>query len=139
MIAICSAYGMLYNLKILFTCSLKFFLSSLHLSSASRLNVGCFIMGLPSLGPAFCVLSAPATVMACIAALVSSVTACAIASLVFVCSISIIYVTGTKMGLEMKQRHFILSVKWLIGMDAGRYADDCQQFVCTCAVVFLPK
>ena len=29
--------------------------------------------------------------------------------------------------------------KWLIGVDAGRYADDHCQFVCACAVVFLPK
>ena len=32
-----------------------------------------------------------------------------------------------------------LRFKWLIGVDAGRYADDHQQFVCTCAVVFPPK
>ena len=30
-------------------------------------------------------------------------------------------------------------LKWLIGMDAGGYADDRQQFVCTCTVVFPPK
>ena len=29
--------------------------------------------------------------------------------------------------------------KWLIGMDAGRYADDCRWFICACTVVFLPK
>ena len=29
--------------------------------------------------------------------------------------------------------------KWLIGMDTGRYADDCWQFVSACAVVFPPK
>ena len=29
--------------------------------------------------------------------------------------------------------------KWLIGVDAGGYADDCRQFVCTCTVVFPPK
>ena len=30
-------------------------------------------------------------------------------------------------------------LKWLIGVDAGRYADDCWWIVCTCAVVFPPK
>ena len=74
---------MLYNLKILFTSSLKF-LSSLYLSSASLLNVGCFFKGPPSLSPPFCVLSAPATAMSCIAALVALDTTCAIASSVFV-------------------------------------------------------
>ena len=83
MIAICSACGMLYNLRILFNSSLKF-LSSLYLSSASQLNVGFFIMGLPSLGPTFCILSALATAMACTSALVASASACTIATLVFV-------------------------------------------------------
>ena len=32
-----------------------------------------------------------------------------------------------------------IQYKWLIGMDAGGYADDCQQFICTCAVVLPPK
>ena len=45
--------------------------------------MGCFIIGLPSLGPTFCVLSAPATAMACNAALVASATACAIVHLPF--------------------------------------------------------
>ena len=27
-------------------------------------------------------------------------------------------------------------LKWLIGVDAGRYADDCQWIICTCTVVF---
>ena len=43
------------------------------------------------------------------------------------------------MGSEMKRRHFILLVKRLIGVDAGRYADNHWWFICTCAVVFLPK
>ena len=30
-------------------------------------------------------------------------------------------------------------LKWLIGMDAGRYADTCRRIVCACAVVFPPK
>ena len=64
------------------------FLSSLHLSSTSQLNMGCSIMGLPGLGTAFCVLSAPATTMTCIAVLVTSATACANASLVFVSSLA---------------------------------------------------
>ena len=89
MSAICSACAMLCNLKILFTSGLTF-LSSLYLSSASLFNVGCLIMGLPSLGPAFCFLSALATGMACIAALVASATAFAIASLVFICSLATI-------------------------------------------------
>ena len=40
-------------------------------------------MDLPSVGPTFCVLSALATAIACIAALVVSATASAIASLAF--------------------------------------------------------
>ena len=44
-----------------------------------------------------------------------------------------------KMGSETKRRHFVLLVKWLIGMDASGYADDHWQFVCTCAVVFPQK
>ena len=89
MIAICFACGMLYNLKILFFSSLKF-LSSLYLSSVSQLNVGCFLMGPPSLGPAFCVLSALTIAMTYIVALVASATACTIASLVLVCSLAIV-------------------------------------------------
>ena len=30
-------------------------------------------------------------------------------------------------------------LKQLIGMDASRYADDCQWFVCACVVVFPAK
>ena len=30
-------------------------------------------------------------------------------------------------------------LKWLIGVDAGRYTDNRQWFICTCAVVFPPK
>ena len=78
MIANYSVCDILYNLKILFTSSLKFW-SLLYLSSASQLEVDCFITGLPSLGPTFCILSSPATVMACIAALVAPGTACTIA------------------------------------------------------------
>ena len=49
-----SVSGPLYDLNIPFTYSLKFF-SSLHLSSMSQLNVGCFIMDMPTLGPTlFC-------------------------------------------------------------------------------------
>ena len=43
---------MLYDLNTLFTSNLNF-LSSLYLSSASQLNVGCFIMGLHILAPHF--------------------------------------------------------------------------------------
>ena len=89
MIAVCSTCGMLYNFKILFTSSLRF-LSPLHFSFTSQLNVGCSIMGPPSLGPKFCVLSALTRAMTCIAAHVASATGCAIASLVYVCSIIII-------------------------------------------------
>ena len=60
------------------------------MSSASQLNVGCFIMGLPSLEAAFCVLSVMAIAMACIVAFVASATAYTIAALVFVCSLAII-------------------------------------------------
>ena len=80
---------MLYNLKILFTSSLKF-LSSLYLSSAFQLNVGCFIMCPPYLGSTFCVFSALATAMAYFTALVASATACTTASLAFVCLLAII-------------------------------------------------
>ena len=68
MTAISSACGLLYDLKILFTYSLKF-LNLLYLSSASPLNVGCLIMHQPSVGPVFCFPSALATPMACIVAL----------------------------------------------------------------------
>ena len=30
-------------------------------------------------------------------------------------------------------------LKWLIGVDAGRYAGNRQWIVCTCTVVFPPK
>ena len=89
MIAIFSLLGVQYNLKVLFAFNLKF-LSSLYLFCASQLNVDCFIMGLPSMGPAFCVLSAAATARVCIAAFVASATACTIASLAFVCLLAII-------------------------------------------------
>ena len=43
--------------------------------SASQLNIGCFMAGLPILGPAaLCGLSAVATAIACIATLVASAT-----------------------------------------------------------------
>ena len=87
-IANCSVCGMSYNLKILFTSSLKF-LCLLYLSSASQLKVGCFILGLPSLGPTFCVLSVLVTAIACIAVHVASAIPCANASLAFVCSLAI--------------------------------------------------
>ena len=48
-------------------------------------------------------------------------------------------VTGMKMGLEMKRQHSVLLVKRLIGVDAGRYADNHWQIACACTVVFLPK
>ena len=60
--------------------------------SASQLNMACFIMGLPSLGNTFLVLSALAIAMACISTLIASTTACTIASLVSVCSLAIICV-----------------------------------------------
>ena len=89
-ISICSTCGMLFDLKILFTSSLKF-LSSLHLSSPSQLNVGCFITGPPILGPTFCILSALATAMARIAALVASATACIICICLFTCHYMYMY------------------------------------------------
>ena len=57
-------------------------LSSLYSSSASQLNLGCFITCPSSLGPTFCALSVLATAVACIAAFVTSVSACTIASLI---------------------------------------------------------
>ena len=30
-------------------------------------------------------------------------------------------------------------LKWLIGVDAGRYADDRWQIACACTVVFPPN
>ena len=77
--------GMLYDLNAIPTSKLKF-MSCLYLSSASQVNVGSFIMGVPILGPAFCVPSclvlfyAPAVAMACTAALATSATACTISS-----------------------------------------------------------
>ena len=53
-------------------------------------------MGVPILGPAFCVpsclvlFSAPAIAMACTAALATSATACTFASAIFVCSAAIL-------------------------------------------------
>ena len=40
-----------------------------------------------------------------------------------------------------KQNDDILyfQLKQLIGMDAGRYADDCQQIICASTMVFPPK
>ena len=75
--------------KIMFTSTLKFLSSLYLLSSASQLNVGCFMIGLPSLVPMFCVLSALATAMACID-LVVSATTCTIGSFASVCSFTII-------------------------------------------------
>ena len=51
--------------------------------------VWCFMVGLPSLGPTFYVLSALPAAMACIAALNASATDCTIPSLAFVCSVTI--------------------------------------------------
>ena len=56
-ITICSAYGMLYNLKILFTSSLKFFEFIVTCCLLPSWMWDGFIMGPPSLGPAFCALS----------------------------------------------------------------------------------
>ena len=96
---------MLYDLKILFSSSLKFF-SSLYLLSASHLKVGCFIAGPPTLGPTFCVLYAPAVAMTCIADLVASTTACTIASLIVVCSLAInVYVLFLLMSAYVKLLH----------------------------------
>ena len=38
-----------------------------------------------------------------------------------------------------KRNNNISYFRYSIGMDAGGYADDHWQFICTCAVVFLPK
>ena len=48
------------------------------------------MMGLPSLGPTLCDLSAAGMVIACIVALAVSATACAIAAFELVCSVAII-------------------------------------------------
>ena len=84
-----SVQGMLYDASILFTSNLKL-LSSLYLSSASKLKLGCFIAGLPILCPTVhCGLSVVAATIACIVALVASATAFAIASLAIACSFAI--------------------------------------------------
>ena len=81
-------WGMLYDLNMLFTSNLMF-LSSLYSSSASQSKFGCFIAGLPIMGPAFCGPSVVVAATACIATLVASVTAFAIASLAFACYLAI--------------------------------------------------
>ena len=64
-------------------------LGLLHLSSISQMKLGCFMAGLPNLGPAtLCDLSAMAAAIACIAALVTSATALAIASFTITCSLA---------------------------------------------------
>ena len=87
-IAYCSVCDILYVDKMLFTSSLNAF-SSLCLSSASQLKVGCFMAGLPILGPAvLCGFSVEATTIACIGALVASAITLAIASLSIACSLA---------------------------------------------------
>ena len=44
-----------------------------------------------------------------------------------------------KMGLERDDKILNFCNKWLFGVDAGRCTDKPWQFLCTCAVVFLPK
>ena len=80
---------MLYEANILFTSNLKF-LSLLYLSSAFQLKLGCFIAGLPILGPTVLYgLSVVAEAIACIVTQVTSATAFANASLVIACSFAI--------------------------------------------------
>ena len=73
----------------LYISNLKF-LSSAYLYVEFQLNVSCFMIGLPSLGPTFCDLSASAIDMACIAALAALITPCAIATYKCVYSVVII-------------------------------------------------
>ena len=61
----------------------------MYLSFASKLKLGFFIAGLPSLGPIFCDFSAPAAAMAYNAALIPSGTTWAIISWLFVCLLGI--------------------------------------------------
>ena len=71
----------------LFTSSLNVF-DSLYLSSVSQLNVGCFMVGLPILGPTMlCIHSTHASAMVWIVTLAA--TALVIASLI-ICSVAII-------------------------------------------------
>ena len=89
-IAKCSFWCVLYVVNILLTSNLKV-LSLLYLSSASQLKLGCFLAGLPILGPTMLFdLYAVATAIACIAALVTSATALAIASFPIDCSLAIV-------------------------------------------------
>ena len=74
--------------EVFFTSNLKF-LSSVYLSVVFQLNVGCFMMDLPSLVSVLCVLSDSAAVMACIATLAALSTTCAIAAFELVCSVAI--------------------------------------------------
>ena len=76
-------------LKTLFTFSLKF-LSSLYLSTASQLNVGCFILGQPSLGLHFMFFLFQPQPWAVLLFLLLQTQFCTVATLVFVCSLAII-------------------------------------------------
>ena len=55
-IAVFSISAIVYNLKTLITCCLRFF-SLLYLSSMYQLYVGCFIMDPPIFGPMLCLAS----------------------------------------------------------------------------------
>ena len=76
-IDIFSVSGVLCDLNILFTSRVKFF-SSLYFSSVSQLNVGCFSMGMPTLGPTFCLVlfSELAAGMTCNTAFISLAVTC---------------------------------------------------------------
>ena len=77
--------------KMLFTSSVND-LSLMYLSSISQLNVGCFMAGLPILGPAIlCGLSAVVAIMAWIATLVASATALATFSFIMICLLALIF------------------------------------------------
>ena len=94
-VANCSVCGILYIDKMLFTSQSKCF-SSLYLSSASQLKVGCFMAGPSILGPAVhCHLFVGATAIVCIATLVASSTALAITSLTVACSLASLFVLVT--------------------------------------------
>ena len=66
------------------------FLSSAYLSYTLKSNVGCFMMGPLILGPTFSALAVPAMDMVWIATLTALATACAMYSLVLVCSLAIL-------------------------------------------------
>ena len=86
-----SVCGVLYVERILLTSTQNVF-NSLYLSCTFQTNVGCFMVGPPTLGPyPLCILSAQASAIVCRAILMASAPALVIVSLM-ICSDTMIFV-----------------------------------------------